>query len=480
MFGGPLKHPGKPKPRVKPFTQDILLPGIDFSYGHVAREPNTDYHIRLLHYKQRQREMESKGSAVEDIAKEKEGIKDQWIRHTDKRYWQHQIKQRLAEKMKKFDEEVEVRRERLAKLLFEEERQYYYEATDQAQRGGDTRLDEMKIRVKELKAKKEEEREAFVKQKRIQQYMDRCLDLRGALTKRNAQEVKASQLQQMRENESRREADRELERFWYELMLKDIEARRERDVQDSLERQLRDEDCDLIRKKQIAAVKLLKEEEARVAAEDRQQFLKVYEAKRKEEEEAAKNKVLKRDQLAQELKEQLEIQKKIMAQRKLEEDALEEAFNKLAEIELQKERDKVKDTTLTAKKEMAMYKAEITRLQAERKEEEKKMDALLEEYRQQIQEQQDEARCKIEFAKRMLHESVLRDRAEQLRYKKEEMEQQLKMKETENELLRLTLETQKKLDEEAERRRQVAVQQYNEDLQKQVEYQNVLRVSVFF
>lgn len=197
----------------------------------------------------------------------------------------------------------------------------------------------------------------------------------------------------------------------------------------------------------------------------------------RDEEEAKLNKTRKRDQLARELKEQVEAQRELMARRKMEEDALEAAFNKLAQLELQKELDMIKDTTSAAKKEMAMYRQELARLQVERKEEEKKLDRLLEEYRISVQKKQDEAKCKIEEAKRRLHESVLEDRAAQIRYKKEEAEQQLRMKEAENELLRLNLEMHKKLDEEAERQRIEAVRQYNEDLQKQIEYNNILRVS---
>lgn len=56
-------------------------------------------------------------------------------------------------------------------------------------------------------------------------FRDRCLDLRVELEKRHVQETKECQLQQMRENESRREADRELEKFWYDVMVKEIEAK---------------------------------------------------------------------------------------------------------------------------------------------------------------------------------------------------------------------------------------------------------------
>lgn len=56
-------------------------------------------------------------------------------------------------------------------MLAEEERVFYWETLDQAQRGDETRLETMKQRAAQLIAKREAEREEIVKQKRLQQYM---------------------------------------------------------------------------------------------------------------------------------------------------------------------------------------------------------------------------------------------------------------------------------------------------------------------
>lgn len=46
------------------------------------------------------------------------------------------------------------------------------------------------------------------------------MDLRPALAKKNLMECKNGQLQQMRENQGRREAERELDRMWEHVMAK--------------------------------------------------------------------------------------------------------------------------------------------------------------------------------------------------------------------------------------------------------------------
>lgn len=56
-------------------------------------------------------------------------------------------------------------------MLDIEEREFYREIVEKAQTGGDTRFEEDKRRIQELKAKREAERLEIVKQKRIQQYM---------------------------------------------------------------------------------------------------------------------------------------------------------------------------------------------------------------------------------------------------------------------------------------------------------------------
>lgn len=45
------------------------------------------------------------------------------------------------------------------------------------------------------------------------------------MTYKNLIETKDGQLQQIRENEARREAEREMERMWHDLMMKEYQAR---------------------------------------------------------------------------------------------------------------------------------------------------------------------------------------------------------------------------------------------------------------
>lgn len=71
-------------------------------------------------------------------------------------------------------------------------------------------------------------------------------------------------------------------------------------------------------------------------------------------------------------------------------------------------------------------------------------------------------------------------RAEQIKYKQREAEEQLKMKQAENELLRLAFETNARLEAENARLKFEAIQQYRNDLKKQIEYNEEIRVRNIF
>ncbi|XP_030767092.1 cilia- and flagella-associated protein 53-like [Sitophilus oryzae] len=343
-------------------------------------------------------------------------------------------------------------------LLCKEERQYYYETVDSAQKGSDLKMEEKKQRAEMLKAKREAERLEIVHQKRIEQYRQRCQELRPHLAKKNLMESKYSQLQQMRENEARRESDRELDQMWHELTMKEIEAKLH--VWDS----------------QVKQKEMKRIEMNQAAVEERMEMEKVSEQLRREEIEVLDAKRRKRDAAAKELLEQIAIEEQLHAQRKKEEDAVDRSFNTLAQLELEREKAAIQDTTAQAKRETALYRKHLKQLEEERKLEEKKLMELLDIHRKQVEAKQAEARCKVVEAKRKLQQDVLMERAEQLKYKKQEAEEQLKHKEAENELLKMAYETNERLQAESDRLEKMATMQYRADLNKQIEYNNVLRL----
>ncbi|ENN74600.1 hypothetical protein YQE_08722, partial [Dendroctonus ponderosae] len=419
MFGGVNVEP----PRCKQFTkrdsnrQDILAPSITPGYfAHFARQPNSNNHVQMIQYQQQKEAFEK---AREDATKQqmiKNATEIKFENHAQKKRYQRSLENKVKEKWKAYEATIEARRER-----------------------------------------------------------NLCQELRPSLIKKRLMESKYSQLQQIRENEARREADRELDKMWHELAVKEVEAKKEREVQEMLERRNKEKEMLSVWEKQIKGNELLREEIGRVAQEDRLEMQKLSEQLRREEIEALDKKRRKRDEAAKQILEQIEIQKQLHDQRKKEENALEQAFTTLAQLEIERERSSMQNAAENARRETAMYRQHLKQLDDERKLEEKKLMELLEMHRKEVEEKQNAARCKIIEAKRQLQKDVLAERANQINYKQLEAEQQLKLKEAENELLRMAYETNERLQAESDRLERQAALQYRQDLKRQIDYNTVLR-----
>lgn len=86
-------------------------------------------------------------------------------------------------------------------------------------------------------------------------------------------------------------------------------------------------------------------------------------------------------------------------------------------------------------------------------------------------------RVSFPFIHYVLFQNVLQERAQQIKYKKQEAEQQLELKRAENELLRMAYDQNERLQAESDRLEAEAVKLYRDDLKKQIEYNKILRVS---
>ncbi|KAI4467489.1 trichoplein keratin filament-binding protein family member [Holotrichia oblita] len=204
-------------------------------------------------------------------------------------------------------------------------------------------------------------------------------------------------------------------------------------------------------------------------------MIKLSEKMRTEQIEEMKAIQIRKVEMAEELRKQIQFQERVLADRQAEEKKLDDAFIYLSQLEYEKELIKAKDTTSIAKRETMQNHQHLRELEQQRKRDEKRLDELLELHRKAIEKKQDEARCKVLEAKEKLLHEVIAGRDEQIQYKKQIAEEQLKTKQQENEICKLTYETNKKLCEEASRLRAEAAKQYRDDLCRQIDYNNMLR-----
>lgn len=129
---------------------------------------------------------------------------------------------------------------------------------------------------------------------------------------------------------------------------------------------------------------------------------KLAEQLRREEIEIQKEKLRKKQQTAMELEEQIKEQQKFIDARKKAEKTLEDTFAQLTAMEIQREKDAIKDTKNQASKEVAMYRQNLKDLEEERKKEEKILADMLQEHMKITLKKQEDAQCKIIAAKEAL------------------------------------------------------------------------------
>ncbi|XP_072377340.1 cilia- and flagella-associated protein 53-like [Diabrotica undecimpunctata] len=457
--------------------KDILYPSavVPGSYQHVGKSPGSNHLFRAFEARRKRDEEEKLREEAGSKLYQKNYMFMMYDTHVEKKRIQRKIQEKVEQKVQAYEESVNKRREKLQKMLCAEERQFYNETVEMAQRGDEMRMENMKRTVEQLRARREEERLKLVKQKRIEQYINRCQELKPTLIKKHLIESKQVQLQQMRENEARREANRELDRMWNELNKKEMQMKVEREERELLAAKARQLNQNEILDKQIRGKQLLKDKEKKVMMEDKIEMEKVNEEMRLEKIKILKIKRRDVESLREILLNQIRTNTEIMEKRKRDEDAIDQAYVQLSKLELEREQAEIEESITQARKETAMYKEHLKELEIRMKQEEDELNRLLEEYRQAIQRKQDEAKCKIAEAKKALQCAVLKGRDEQLDYKRKEAENQLKLKQAENEMIRFIFERNACLQAESDRLEREAVKQYRDDLKKQIDYNNMLR-----
>lgn len=87
---------------------------IAFLFGafQMGRQPNTDYNVRLLHYKQRMTtaNLEKLKGNADQLVKDKITIK--YDKHAEKKNFYRKVEDRVNKKMEEYEAEIERRRDR--------------------------------------------------------------------------------------------------------------------------------------------------------------------------------------------------------------------------------------------------------------------------------------------------------------------------------------------------------------------------------
>ncbi|XP_015431286.1 PREDICTED: vicilin-like seed storage protein At2g18540 [Dufourea novaeangliae] len=340
---------------------------------------------------------------------------------------------------------------------------------DQAQHGDDARMEEMRQRTEELQRQQEAQRLALVAAKKTQQYLSQCPDIRERVVKQYTVEVKEGNLIQMAENEAKRQADEEVERLWHNLMLKDVEAKKEREVEEAKKRSLQDRDMVTTLEKQIAGRLLLEEQKKQVQKEDKEYVECLIEEMRKDEVQRAENIRIKRQVLKRDLQEQVLNAKRRLAEQACREREIDRLRDNLVADEIAKERRKMKESSTVLRNELLAYLRYLEDLRKEEARRNLAVDRIVEESMKKANARRDLAVKRFKEARQRGLQEVLRSREEQMRLKcqmdrEEEERRRLEKEEVEKEI-EMEAKLAARAKEEAKDRK-LRYKQYLEEQQK--------------
>ncbi|KAI8899575.1 tumor suppressor, Mitostatin-domain-containing protein [Globomyces pollinis-pini] len=247
-------------------------------------------------------------------------LKSQFESNTTTKINNNHFLSRLNKLKEQEAEKLHARQQRL-KLLYEQDQIHYKDLLKKSEGTNESRINVMRERMNHLRAEREKERQAIVKEKRDLQWRQGCDELRKYESKMLVQKVTKGRSIQLEEKEKQRQLDRQ-EKLYYEALWEQGRLQKvEREKQDHDMRHQRNMETLKSLNEQLAALKAqarsheaLKAEEARLMQEDTKMRLIEDERLREEKEKEKrairfeldtfnKAKILQRQQ---EIKEELE------------------------------------------------------------------------------------------------------------------------------------------------------------------------------
>ncbi|KAJ4434744.1 hypothetical protein ANN_23313 [Periplaneta americana] len=217
-----IKHPVRPR-RCNEIRD--VRGSIPYQIGIIAKQPGDNWQSNNMRREQRK---------IEEITrKNSEHLKDafqhvarhQFDQTTEKKIMLRNLRHKVDVGLEAASRDLDIRRDKLRRMLLEEEDSLMKEYVDKAQKVNEKKLEEIKLRTQEIRNKREAERKKIVQEKRLQQYTERCEHIRSILSKRMLEEVKKGQQYQMKEREYLKEQEREAEKMWAEVAKKEYEAK---------------------------------------------------------------------------------------------------------------------------------------------------------------------------------------------------------------------------------------------------------------
>ncbi|XP_049816290.1 trichohyalin-like [Schistocerca nitens] len=396
-----------------------------------------------------QRQLEFSDAAIAGVQRKMQDdvLQLEFEERTARRHLMTEARAKVQSGLRAAEVALQQRRDRLRDMLQKEDSALTAECVDRMLRADGDKLEQMRARVAQDRARRDAEARQLAEAKRLQQYRLRIDELRGHRSRLLAQEAVKGQLCQIEERQRLRQLEKEEARFWDEVMRKEVQAKMAREEQDAREKADRDREMRETLDKQVAGLARQREEEQRLRQEQMRHNEHVLQQLKLEQQGLAEELEKRRAQLTAELQEQIAVRHRFLEEAKRQEDVVDQTFARLTEEALRREKAQQLDLSASLRREQQLFRENLEEMRRKKMEEERELDRLLAEEQEKLRVRQDTMRAKARAARELLMEGVLSERAQQLEHRQRQRQLEAEQQRAERELA----EQLRRGHEEAER-----------------------------
>ncbi|CAK1547753.1 unnamed protein product [Leptosia nina] len=276
---------------------------------YTSRVLNSTFRYVKFVKKLRAEEEDQRKGAENKLKELKDKQTSDFFIRCDRRSLINNVARRVDLCMQSYEDDLQKKRQRLIALYAAEEEANIRKFVEQAQAGAAAVWEDKKERLAYLLAKRKKEH--------VEKYKDtplsKCVHVLPCIYKLRAKETQEIQLYQIKEKEARRMAEKEFDKMWHEVAMKESDALAARMEQDVIERLRRDQECKNFTDYQLEQRMIQREKEKEMLKEESRRFRAMWDADIKKEQEAENQRAEQRKETARERKRMIEERQETVA-----------------------------------------------------------------------------------------------------------------------------------------------------------------------
>ncbi|KAI8439315.1 hypothetical protein MSG28_013145 [Choristoneura fumiferana] len=319
-------HDVQPPRRPRDYSDHDLAANCHYSRPITSRVlDSTARYVRFVRKLRALEEEQRKGNETKHKELTDKQYSDFFIK-CDRKSLINNVARRVDLCLASYEADLQKKRERLTDLFAREEEADIRKFVEQAQAGAESIWQDKQARLAQLLAARQKEHEEKYKDTPL----SKCVHVLPCIVKLRAKECEEVQLYQMKEKAARRAAEKEFDKMWNAVAMKESEALAARMEYDVIERVRRDMECLKYSEQQLAQRVRDRERERERLKQEALYFRQLWDADIKKEEEAERKRTEQRLQTARERDEMIKERKETVARHAAEAKLIGDTWDSLA------------------------------------------------------------------------------------------------------------------------------------------------------